>query len=293
MNGQKQQKLPHNYDPKGRLWRIESSTGDDNIHVDEGHGWAVSYSDLLMVLMSFFIIFFSFNDKDKEKPPSDVLQEFAFSLGAKGAKLIGHDGGAGGLGSGQGPGQGEGLGAGNGPGAGAGNGPGPGGNSATEGMKADGTGGGGLGTVSKTTANNRVVRDLGSALTDALTDSTVKVTVEVLPKSVVIKFSDEMYGPRKWKLSEKSKKALDVVVEIIATKKADLIVDVVGHTDNKPVTAVKGDIVTNNFILSSLRASSAVDFFMEKGFSKSNLRATGVADANEGSKTLSLQISAR
>lgn len=285
MNGQKQQKLPHNKDPKGRLWRIESSTGDGNEHVDEGHGWAVSYSDLLMVLMSFFIIFFSYNDKDKDKPPSDVLQEFAFSLSAKGAKVIGHDGGAGGIGPGQGPGQGEGL--------GAGNGPGPGGDSATEGMKADGTGGGGLGTVSKTTANNRVVKDLGSTLADALTDSTVKITVEVLPKSVVIKFSDEMYGPRKWTLSEKSKKALDLVVDIIATKKDDLIVDVVGHTDNKPVTAVKGDIVTNNFILSSLRASSALDFFMEKGFSKSNLRATGVADANEGSKTLSLQISAR
>jgi flagellar motor protein MotB len=70
-------------------------------------------------------------------------------------------------------------------------------------------------------------------------------------------------------------------------------VDVVGHTDDKPVSIIKGDIVTNNFILSSLRASSAIDFFMEKGFAKSNLRATGVADSSEGSKTLSLQISAR
>jgi len=160
-------------------------------------------------------------------------------------------------------------------------------------MKNGGPGGAGFGNTSKITTNNKVVKDLGSALTDVLMDSSVKVTVEVLPKSVLIKFSDEMYGPRKWMLSDKSRKALDLVVDIIAAKKDDLIVDVVGHTDDKPVSIVKGDIVTNNFILSSLRASSALDFFMEKGFSKGNLRATGVADANDGSKTLSLQISAR
>ncbi len=38
-------------------------------HVEEGdaHLWAVSYSDLLMVLMSFFVIYFSFDDASSAK----------------------------------------------------------------------------------------------------------------------------------------------------------------------------------------------------------------------------------
>ena len=34
---------------------------------EENQNWAVSYSDMLMVLMSFFIIFFSFNEEHPEK----------------------------------------------------------------------------------------------------------------------------------------------------------------------------------------------------------------------------------
>lgn len=41
----------------------------DPVHVEEGdaHLWAVSYSDLLMVLMSFFVIYFSFDDSAASK----------------------------------------------------------------------------------------------------------------------------------------------------------------------------------------------------------------------------------
>lgn len=45
-----------------------------SIHEGEGEGWAVSYSDLLMVLMSFFIIFYNTDDSTGEKIDS-VLKE--------------------------------------------------------------------------------------------------------------------------------------------------------------------------------------------------------------------------
>ncbi len=47
----------------------------DFAHIEEGDGhlWAVSYADLLMVLMSFFIIFFSFKDESKDNGQDGLL----------------------------------------------------------------------------------------------------------------------------------------------------------------------------------------------------------------------------
>ena len=52
-------------------------------HDDEGgHGWAVSYADLLMVLVSFFVVFFSL---DTNKHKAAGLQ--AIALGFKGQEI--------------------------------------------------------------------------------------------------------------------------------------------------------------------------------------------------------------
>lgn len=48
---------------KPRMPRVERSSHRTNHH-PEDHSWAVSYSDLLMVILSFFVIFFS-QDKNK------------------------------------------------------------------------------------------------------------------------------------------------------------------------------------------------------------------------------------
>ncbi len=51
------------------------------ISAEEG-SWAVSYSDMLMVLMSFFIIFFSFEDEKKENIISKIAKEMVPGLSA-------------------------------------------------------------------------------------------------------------------------------------------------------------------------------------------------------------------
>lgn len=57
---------------EGAKYRIQRS---DPVHIedDSSHGWAVSYADLLMVLLSFFIIFFS---QDEEKT-SQIIKEIS------------------------------------------------------------------------------------------------------------------------------------------------------------------------------------------------------------------------
>ncbi len=53
------------------------------MHEGDGHLWAVSYADLLMVLMSFFVIFFSFSDDNKNLKNGDLMMEISEGLKAK------------------------------------------------------------------------------------------------------------------------------------------------------------------------------------------------------------------
>lgn len=57
---------------------------DSELVLDEGdnNSWAVSYSDLLMVLMSFFVLYFAFDDK------KGGLQEVYWNLSGKQAKVM-------------------------------------------------------------------------------------------------------------------------------------------------------------------------------------------------------------
>ena len=54
------------------------------VEVDDGHGWAVSYADLLMVLLSFFVLYFNFSENTVESE----LQKIAMSMQGLGAKEI-------------------------------------------------------------------------------------------------------------------------------------------------------------------------------------------------------------
>ena len=74
---------------------------------EDMQSWAVSYSDMLMVLMSFFVIFFSFEDKKRDDLVSQISLEMQAKSGGGGlqdvtGKAGGRTGGAVGPGAGAG-----------------------------------------------------------------------------------------------------------------------------------------------------------------------------------------------
>jgi flagellar motor protein MotB len=73
---------------KVRAPRISRSSDEGSVLVadDAGHLWAISYADFLMVLLSFFVIFFSM-DKGKR---SDLVLKIASQIGGAGAKGSGN-----------------------------------------------------------------------------------------------------------------------------------------------------------------------------------------------------------
>lgn len=65
-------------------------TRKSNIELAHGdsHGWAVSYADLLMVLLSFFVLYFSFAENNDNGPVDEQMQELALAMkGMSGAQI--------------------------------------------------------------------------------------------------------------------------------------------------------------------------------------------------------------
>ena len=58
--------------------RVTRKTGTELNHTG-GHGWAVSYADLLMVLLSFFVMYFSFAEEDPNTVDNQ-LRRIALSM---------------------------------------------------------------------------------------------------------------------------------------------------------------------------------------------------------------------
>lgn len=65
-----------------RFHRLDRDPVKYHIEDDTGHLWAVSYADFLMVLLSFFILFFSVNSKDKNTIINIVAKVRERGLGA-------------------------------------------------------------------------------------------------------------------------------------------------------------------------------------------------------------------
>lgn len=84
----------HNPNERARTKRLPRMHRTDFGHIEDGEAniWAVSYADLLMVLMSFFIIFFSFSDEKvsgSDLTLLNIAMSFRDGLGATTGKSAG------------------------------------------------------------------------------------------------------------------------------------------------------------------------------------------------------------
>jgi flagellar motor protein MotB len=225
--------------PQASRLRVERPE-DPEIAEDDSSSWAVSYSDLLMVLMSFFVMFFQFTP-EKTKT---IIQQLAVTVGT----------GGGGAGIGKGAGV------------------------ATESPA-------GLGS----TAATGVKPTLATLLVDSFKASKLNVSVEKTSDSLSILLPDNIYKPRGFKVSDEMKTVLSEVMERVRPFAADLDIYFIGHADADPLS--KGnEYLTDNFSLSALRATHALQFALDAGFPKSHLFAQGGAENLRNSRTLSVKV---
>lgn len=203
------------------------------VHEDENsHLWAVSYSDFLMALLSFFILFFSV-DKDQRQ---NLLLNLAQDFQSKASATVG-----------------------------------------------SGTAGGGSSVDDKNPSGARTPANLMHAL------SGLSVTVEKDQENLTVHFPDNFFLPGKHALSGAQETSVANLLKILKPYESKIKLYFEGHADGKLFKKSKYG-ASDNFVLSSLRASSALLVARRMGFSEKSLFIEGDSSNTRNSRTISVRI---
>jgi flagellar motor protein MotB len=220
------------------------------------HLWAVSYSDLLMVLMSFFILFFSMSDSDTEK---NILKNVLIAVQNKLPTVtLPHS-------AAQGASQ-----------------------SAT---RAPAETGPGQGTAAAGTA--RRPGEVLAELAAVFQDGRFGFNKTNQSNAIILDLPDNFYGPGQYALPQKGVQPLKSALSAIKPYRANLELIFVGHTDATPLSQAHKKILDSNLVLSNLRATRAVEFALNEGFDPKHVVAEGSGEHSRNTRSLSLRITER
>lgn len=208
------------------------------VHEDENsHLWAVSYSDFLMALLSFFILFFSMDQNKRQNIIMTLTQEFAQKNGSSEIKNVAGFAGLSGHGDAQ-------------------------------------------------TAPQRAPNSFYEALKE------MDVKTELDKESLVINFPNDLFGPGQYNFSKVQAEQLTKVLAVLKNHNGQMNLYFEGHTDDSPLKIHKNEILVDNYVLSSLRASSALRLAQNMGFTEKNLFIQAASSNTRNSRSLSLRIEA-
>lgn len=219
--------------PKKKL-RVERDAAPEGVH-DDGHSWAVSYADFLMVLLSFFIIFFSVDEKKKDT----IIERIAKATGEKVA-------------------------------------------------------GEGSAKIDANVVNQepqphlpKGIKEVAESVGGVFVDGTAK------GNKLYIYLDDNSYQPGQVELPSEKLAKLTEVLEKLRPFMPDINLTFEGHTDDKVFRKAKSKYLADNFDLSSLRATKAIQHAVRLGYDPMQLWARGVAEYQRGSRTLSVVVAAK
>ena len=215
--------------------------------------WAISYSDLLMVLMSFFVIYFSVNDEKR----GTVLQNIAISMKKRtvgaavntGSNSVASKTGA----------LGENL------------------NSSE------------VPAPHSPMLSTNIVAHIKLNLPKGLKISHEADDVTGL----VVDFPDDLFESGQFRLGHSIHNELEEVFSVLKPYAKEVHLVFVGHTDEKPISHLNRKFVQSNLALSNLRASHAADWAVSSGFDPKFVSTEGFAEYARGSRSLSLKIKTR
>ncbi len=216
-----------------RLPRVERDEVVELQEDENSHLWAVSYSDFLMALLSFFILFFSIETPKRDQIIYNLAEQFS-----------GQNQGAGGFGA-------------------------SGSDKGEEGK------------------NHRLPANFAESL------KSYNVNVDKDHEALIINFPDDLFkAGRHTMLSEKTD-LITNCLKMLKPYEGKITLYFEGHTDDKPLRVHKNDIVTDNFVLSSLRASSALGLAKKMGFSEKYMFTQANSSNLRNSRSLSIRIEPR
>jgi flagellar motor protein MotB len=227
--------VPDKLKPRSHQPRMPRVERDEivEVHEDENaHLWAVSYSDFLMALLSFFILFFSIDTPKRQQLIMDLASEFS---------------------------------------------------------QTSQNGAGGLGTSALD--KGKEVGRLPASFMESLKGLDVSVDKE--KESLVVNFPNDFFGPGKHAINKERELTIINFLSVVKPYKDEVNLYFEGHADSSPLTIHKSEIIVDNFVLSSLRASSGLLMAKQMGFSEKFMFIQAASSNLRNSRSLSIRIEPR
>lgn len=210
---------------KRRLPRVERYEMIKVHEDDNQHLWAVSYADFLMVLLSFFVIFYSTDEIQQ----STIMQKISmhFSVEAKDANPV---------------------------------------------------------------ASDKVI---ATRLPANFKEIAALYNFQVLThkENVFIHFPEDFFAPGKHKIDSSHGELVKKILEPLKPFASELNFFFEGHADKDPLKKSKNAIVKDNFVLSSLRASAALDIARTSGIPEDHMFIKAASSNIRNSRSLTIRIS--
>lgn len=224
------------------------------------HLWSVSYADLLMVILAFFVVFDIKPAKTPDAESQKTVLERIMSLIPGNNKS--ETGG------------------------------GPGFTSIAS--DSQGEGGGKKTYLGPLESGGLDLFSISSKIKEKLQITTISFETEVDENSVIVHFKDGIYRPGQYSVTgDEFSGALKAVSEIVQPFQGEITITFIGHADSIPLSAGLREKVGSNMILSSLRAAKAAEYFIGLGIDQQGIVTQGRDSFGRGSRTLSIKITAK
>ncbi len=224
---------------KPRMPRVDRN---DEYHIedDSHHMWVVSYADFLMVLLSFFILFFSTEEKD------ELIQKIIRSADTGGST-----------------------------------------SDVQSGMS-----GSGASTAKPGIDPKNAKRAVASIPDDAMKNllENFDFKTDKSERRIVFMFPDNIYRLGQIDLAESQKMQLSELMKNLNQYSDYIEIEFVGHTDSSPLVNNRTQVLNDNFALSVIRATRALQYVQGLGFPSEKMAAKGSAEMKRNTRSLSLII---
>ncbi|MFM6928381.1 MAG: flagellar motor protein MotB [Bdellovibrio sp.] len=121
----------------------------------------------------------------------------------------------------------------------------------------------------------------------------LNVTAVVKGHDLLIEFPLNFFSAGKYTLNSTQRATMNQLLSVLKPYSGKLNIYFEGHTDNQPVVRSRTAYMKDNFNLSTLRASSALEYAKKSGFEEKHLFIAGMSSNVRNSRTLSLRLEAR
>lgn len=145
--------------------------------------------------------------------------------------------------------------------------------------------GGGAGELQKV---DRGPAQLSESLVQAANRLNFKV--ERQGQILTLNFADNMYRPGRYDFPKKHEQELKEVLQLLKAHQGSINLYFEGHADNQPLIHHKTSVVKDNYILSSLRASTALKLASDMGIDENNMFIKASSSNTRNTRSLSIRI---